>query len=297
MRLFISISYNGRAFSGWQKQKNGPSIQEHLEDAFSVYLREKIKIIGAGRTDSGVHAINYIAHLDSNNQAFLTELHTTVYKINAILPPSIVLNHIYRVNDNAHARFDAQNRTYQYFVHSTKDPFSANFSYFYPYNLEVAAMNQAAQLLLGQQDFTSMAKLHSPTKTNICTVNQAIWQPGSPLSAPLSQFCTSHNPPYASLSPPCTPLSPPCTSFNQSVVFTITANRFLRNMVRAVVGTLLEVGRGKQEPEWILSVLQKKERSAAGSSVPPHALFLTNIEYPSKITDPTAANNQTGDKG
>lgn len=252
MRFFISISYNGWAFSGWQRQKNGPSIQEHLEHAFSVYLREKIEITGAGRTDSGVNAINYIAHLDSNNMALLTEQHITVYKINAILPPSIVLNQIYRVNESSHARFDALSRTYKYYVHSGKDPFSANFSYFFPYHLNMAAMNQAAELLLGQQDFTSMAKLHSQTKTNICTVTEAIWQPGSPV---------------------CNPLSP-------SVLFTITANRFLRNMVRAIVGTLLEVGTGKQEPQWVLSVLEKKERSAAGNSVPPHALFLTSIQYP-----------------
>lgn len=255
MRFFISISYNGQALSGWQKQKNGPSVQEHLEHAFSVYLQEKIEITGAGRTDAGVHAINYIAHLDSTNLTLTTEQLITVYKINAILPSSIVLNSIYPVKENAHARFDAQNRTYQYFVHHGKDPFSANFSYLFPYELDVAAMNKAAQLILGQKDFTSMAKLHSQTKTNICTIKDAIWQPGGPFYTPLSS----------------------------SFVFTITANRFLRNMVRAIVGTLLEIGRGKQQPEWILSVLDQRERAAAGSSVPAHALFLTDIQYPADI--------------
>ncbi len=263
MRFFISISYNGQALSGWQKQKNGPSIQEQLENAFLVYLRQKIEITGAGRTDSGVHAINYIAHLDSDNPALTTELHTTIYKINAILPHSIVLNHIYRVKENSHARFDAQSRTYKYYVHSGKDPFSANFSYFHPYELDIVSMNKAAQLIIGQLDFTSMAKLHSQTKTNICTVTEAFWQPGSPLCIPLSTSLVS-----------------------SSLVFTITANRFLRNMVRAIVGTLLEIGRGKQEPDWILSVLDKRERGAAGSSVPSQALFLTDIQYPSDIIYP-----------
>jgi len=262
MRFFISISYNGQAFCGWQKQKNGPSIQEHLEHAFSVYLREKIEITGAGRTDTGVHAINYIAHFNSDNTALIAEEHFTVYKINAILPPSIVLNKIFLVNIQSHARFDAQSRTYKYYVHFGKDPFSANYSYFFPYKLDLVALNKAAQLILGEKDFTSMAKVHSQTKTNICTVTEAIWKSGSPLH---------------------TPLSP-------SLVFTITANRFLRNMVRAIVGTLLEIGRGKQEPEWILSVLEKKDRSAAGNSVPSHALFLTNIQYPSNILDLTTNN-------
>jgi len=262
MRFFISISYNGRAFCGWQRQKNGPSIQEHLEHAFSVYLREKIEITGAGRTDTGVHAINYIAHFNSDNTALIAEEHITVYKINAILPSSIVLNKIFLVNNQSHARFDAQSRTYKYYVHLNKDPFSANYSYFFPYELNLVAMNKAAQLILGEKDFTSMAKVHSQTKTNICNVSKAIWQPGSPL--------------HTSLSP--------------SFVFTITANRFLRNMVRAIVGTLLEIGRDRQEPEWILSVLDKKNRSAAGNSVPSHALFLTDIQYPSDIFYPNNTN-------
>lgn len=263
MRFFISISYNGKEFCGWQRQTNAPSVQQQLEHAFSVYLRETIEITGAGRTDTGVHAINYIAHFNSLNTHLIIEEHNlTVYKINAILPPSIVLNKIFPVNEQAHARFHAKSRTYQYYVHSGKDPFSANFSYFYPYELNLTAMNRAAQLIVGQKDFTSMAKLHSQTKTNICTVTDAVWEHGSPLPTHLSN----------------------------SLVFTITANRFLRNMVRAVVGTLLEVGRGRKEPEWVIDVLEKKERSAAGNSVPPHALFLTDIQYPSNITELTITN-------
>lgn len=256
MRFFISLSYNGAAFCGWQRQNNGPSVQEHLESAFSVYLREKIEITGAGRTDTGVHAVNYIAHFDSGNTSLAKEQQLLLYKINAILPTGIVVTDICAVSPDAHARFDALSRTYNYYVHTVKDPFLTDFSYFFPYDLDIESMNRAAALLIGEMDFTSMAKLHSDVKTNICTVTEALWTPGSPMN---------------NITP---------AGLANSYCFTITANRFLRNMVRAIVGSLLEVGRGRRQPEWITQLLAQKDRSAAGNSVPAHPLYLTKIEYP-----------------
>ncbi len=264
MRFFILLSYNGSSFNGWQKQKNGPSVQEHLEFAFGAYLREKIEITGAGRTDTGVHAVNYVAHLDSCNDNISKDRHLLLYKINAILPAGIVIHDICQVGDSCHSRFDAVSRTYKYYIHTSKSPFLNDISCFYPYKLDIGKMNEAAKLLIGEKDFTSMAKLHSHVKTNICNVTFANWEELSPLAAidiPLFQNCGN----------------------SQVICFTITANRFLRNMVRAVTGSLLEIGRGIHEPEWIIDVLNEKNRGAAGNSVPAHALFLTTIEYPYEI--------------
>lgn len=265
MRYFISLSYNGRAFNGWQVQLGHPSVQSELERAFSVYLGEKIDITGAGRTDSGVHAINYIAHLDIERPLNPEELIKLVYKINAILPSDIVLYKICQVPESYHARFDAIGRTYNYYVHTRKDPFLGEYSFFFPYEVDVEKMNLAAGYLIGEKDFTSMSKLHTDVKTNICTVSEAIWAPGAPLN-------------FTSLSKEDNKGGEITT-----LCFTITANRFLRNMVRAVVGSLLEVGRGRKEPIWIEEVLEKKNRCEAGSSVPAHPLFLTGIEYPYKL--------------
>jgi tRNA pseudouridine38-40 synthase len=182
-----------------------------------------------------------------------------LYKINAILPASIVVTDICAVSPDAHARFDALSRTYNYYVHTIKEPFLTDFSYFFPYQLDIESMNRAAALLIGEMDFTSMAKLHSDVKTNICNVTEALWTPGSPLNT----------------------LTP--AGLTNSYCFTISANRFLRNMVRAIVGSLLEIGRGRRQPEWITQLLSQKDRSAAGNSVPAHALYLTKIEYPYKI--------------
>ncbi|OFX81701.1 MAG: hypothetical protein A2X20_01445 [Bacteroidetes bacterium GWE2_40_15] len=267
MRFFLLLSYNGSAFNGWQRQINGPSVQEHLEFAFSAYLREKIEITGAGRTDTGVHAINYVAHLDSCNDSLTKEQQLLLYKINAILPSGIVVNDICQVSDSCHARFDAVSRTYKYFVHTKKEPFLNEYSCFFPYELDIDAMNRAAAMLLGERDFTSMAKLHTDVKHHICTVTRAEWQPLSPLNITGPD---RHN-------------SPDNFEHPYTFCFTISANRFLRNMVRAIVGSLLEIGRGRERPEWILEVLDKKDRGAAGSSVSSHALFLSSIEYPYKI--------------
>ena len=268
MRFFIRLSYNGSAYSGWQRQNNAPSVQAELERAFSIYLRNKTEITGAGRTDAGVHAINYVAHLDYCNTDMLKERQKLLYKINAILPSDITIHDICSVDENSHARFDAVSRTYKYFIHTKKDPFLIHFSYYYPYSLDVEAMNRAIYHLVGERDFTSMAKLHSDTNNNICNVTLAEWSRKAPVSIITDEHSDTHD-------------------FLQDGVytycFTITANRFLRNMVRAIVGTLLEVGRGTYEPEHIIEILNEKNRSAAGNSVPPHSLFLTKIEYPFEL--------------
>ena len=291
MRYFISLSYNGRSFNGWQVQPRQPSVQSELERAFSVYLGTPLSLTGAGRTDSGVHAVNYVAHVDIDEGLIKPgDLPTTIYKINAILPSDIVIHDICQVQDDAHARFDAISRSYNYFVHTAKDPFLGQYSYFYPYELDIDKMNEAALFLLGEQDFTSMAKLHTDVKTNICTVTRALWHPAAPLTfSPLAEISSirllNQN---GELSTNANLKSTgsddrhnyfiPATA--KTLCFTITANRFLRNMVRAVVGSLLEVGRGRKEPIWIKELLEEKNRSSAGNSVPAHPLFLTNIEYP-----------------
>ena len=289
MRLFIQLSYNGSAYSGWQRQNNAPSVQAELERAFSIYLRNETEITGAGRTDAGVHAINYVAHLDCCNTELLKERQQLLYKINAILPTDITVHDICPVDENNHARFDAVSRTYKYFVHTKKDPFLTQFSYFYPYNLNIEAMNSAIRYLIGKRDFTSMAKLHSETNNNICDVISAGWSNEAPVSVaidrqstvpttviPLSEGCI-HNKPHLY------DHAQTQDSSAYSYCFTITANRFLRNMVRAIVGTLLEVGRGVYEPEYVAEIMKKRDRGAAGNSVPPHPLFLVNIEYPFEL--------------
>lgn len=267
MRFFILLSYRGSGFNGWQKQIGLLSVQEHLENAFSVYLRIKSEITGAGRTDTGVHAINYVAHLDCHDIVACNTLagnpSLSIYKINAILPSGITVHKIVQVDESRHARFDAVKRTYKYFVNTTKDPLVSDFSFFFPYNLDIEKMNYAASLLCGERDFTSMAKLHSNTVTNICNVYSAEFKVGSPIDRELTDLSKR--------------------DIHTHLYFEISANRFLRNMVRAVTGSLLEVGRGIREPDWIQELLQKKNRAFAGNSVPAHALFLTGIDYPYNV--------------
>lgn len=245
MRYFIRLSYNGAAFCGWQIQENANSVQEELQKALSTLLKEPISVTGAGRTDSGVNAVNYIAHFDS--QVFAQDTRQVLYKLNAILPKEICIHDIFPVHSDAHARFDAVSRTYKYYIHTEKDPFNSNFSYYLPPDrLDFEKMNLAATYFLGEKDFSSLEKVNGGNKTSICNVTEAFWTP----------IDSTH------------------------YVFTVTANRFLRNMVRAMVGSLLEVGFGKRPPEWIATMLAEKNRCAAGHSVPGNALFLYKIEYP-----------------
>jgi tRNA pseudouridine38-40 synthase len=245
MRYFICLSYNGSAFCGWQIQENANSVQEELQKTLSMLLKEPVSVTGAGRTDSGVHAINYIAHFDC--QAVIQDTAHLAYKMNAILPKEIAVHSIYQVHNTAHARFDATSRTYKYYIHTNKDPFENGFSYFVrPDSMDIEKMNLAARYFLGEHDFSSLEKVNGGNKTSICTVTHAQWEQIS----------------------------------EHKFVFTVTANRFLRNMVRAMVGSLLEVGSGKRSPEWIEQMLAQKNRCAAGQSVPGKALFLVEVKYP-----------------
>ena len=244
MRLFVQLSYDGSPFCGWQFQPNVPSVQEEVERALSIVFGEPVTVVGAGRTDTGVNARHYIAHFDVSAWP-QEETARLLRKLNAILPPAIVAESFYRVADNAHARFDAISRTYRYYIHTTKDPFIRHSCRCW-YDFDVEAMNRGAQVLLGRHDFSSFEKTGGANKTDICTVTEARWE----------AIDATH------------------------LVFTITADRFLRNMVRATVGTLLEVGRGRYAPEWVAEVLAAQNRSEAGQSVIGEALFLEEIRYP-----------------
>ncbi|MCQ2137575.1 MAG: tRNA pseudouridine(38-40) synthase TruA [Bacteroidales bacterium] len=244
MRFFIQLSYNGSAFSGWQIQDNANSVQAELERALSIRCGETVKVTGAGRTDSGVNARNYIAHFDTE-YVIEKEPEAFLYKINAILPPEIVVTNICRTADDAHARFDASARTYNYYLHTAKDPFAVR-SLYCPYPLDVEKMNEAAAHIIGRRDFSCFEKVGADNKTSICDVKLCRWEMVD----------------------------------GQHLVFTVTADRFLRNMVRAIVGTLLDIGRGKRPVEWIDEVLASGDRCAAGQSVKGEPLFLSDIRYP-----------------
>lgn len=243
MRYKITLSYSGRDFKGWQIQPDAPTVQETLQKALSTILGEEISVVGAGRTDTGVNARNYVAHFDCT-KAF--EPLAQSYKLNAILPHSISIHSIEAVDESFHARFGARRREYTYYIHRTKDPFARDYSWQCSYpEMDFAEMNRAAAMLLGTHDFSCFEKTGADNKTSICTVFEAYW--------------TMEDENHWS--------------------FHIAADRFLRNMVRAIVGTLVEVGRGKRSADSIPGLLATHERSAAGESVPGHALFLSGIEY------------------
>jgi len=246
-RYFIYLAYEGTNYHGWQVQPNGVSVQECLQKALSTLLRLEIEVVGAGRTDAGVHARLMVAHFDfENNIADLTLL---ADKLNRILPPDISVYRVCEVNPEAHARFDAISRTYKYYITSVKSPFNRHLKCRIHGLLDYELMNRAAQVLFDYTDFTSFSKLHTDVKTNNCRIMHAEW----------------------------------VREDETTWVFTIKADRFLRNMVRAIVGTLVEVGRGKLSIEEFRKVIEQKDRCKAGASVPGHALFLVDIEYPAEI--------------
>lgn len=255
MRYFIRLSYNGSAFCGWQIQPNAETVQETLQRALSTLLGETITVTGAGRTDSEVNAINYIAHFDAESSFEPERLN---FKINAMLPLWVRVHEIKPVKADFHARFGAIEREYTYFLHRHKDPFMDNFSYYCKFPLDVDAMNEAAKYLLGTHDFSCFEKKGSDNKTSICTVHEAVWQTWRPSHAELMGY--------------------PCAE-GDYLYFRISADRFLRNMVRAVTGSLLEVGRGKKDVEWFKGLIASGTRSDAGESVPGKALFLNKVEY------------------
>jgi len=243
MRYFMVLDYNGTNFCGWQRQPNADTIQERIERALSVLLKNDTEITGAGRTDTGVHARNYVAHFDSDVDNLNTDT-DFLYRLNCILPFDINVQRIAKVHSEAHARFDATRRTYRYYTTSRKDVFGYQFAERVR-NLNIDTMNAAATKLLDYTDFTSFSKLNTDVKTNNCTIFDAHWE-----------------------------------SANGGMIFTITANRFLRNMVRAIVGTLFEVGYGKISIADFCHIIEAKDRGLAGTSAPAKALFLEEIEYP-----------------
>lgn len=259
MRYKLTLSYDGSAFCGWQVQPDAPSVQGALESALSTLLKARTAVTGAGRTDTGVNARGYVAHFDAGTEVDCAQLR---YKLNAILPDAVSIQSIEPVSDDFHARFGAVRREYSYYLHRCKDPFVEKFSYRYEYpSLDVEAMNRAARALIGTHDFSCFEKSGGDNKTSICTVFEAFWKEYSPVQASFDEP-------------------------GRYLCFHIAADRFLRNMVRATVGTLLEVGRGKRtEEEFASLILEPSEeklptrRSLAGESVPGHALFLTKVEY------------------
>lgn len=246
MRYFIELAYDGTDYHGWQIQPNGNSVQATLAKALSLVLRKETEVVGAGRTDAGVSAAKMVAHFDIDEAIDLPLL---TEKLSKLLPPDIAVRRIDSVRKDAHARFDALSRTYRYHVVTRKDPFLRRYAWRVPFALDFGAMNEAAQALFDYTDFTSFSKVHTDVKNHRCRIMKAGWE----------------------------------QTGDYEWVFTIQADRFLRNMVRAVVGTLVEVGRGRLSAREFRQVIEKKDRCAAGASVPAHALFLTDIDYPTDI--------------
>jgi len=256
MRYKIILSYDGSSFSGWQMQDGVKTVQECLQNALSTLLRENISVTGAGRTDSKVNAINYVAHFEASVPDLVAR--DFGYKINAILPHGIKVHSISEAAPEFHARFDAKQREYKYFIHRKKDPFMGNYSCLYTFPIDVDKMNKAAEYLLGTHDFSCFEKVGSDNKTSICTVTMAEWKTYTPSHVKEMGYPSEEG---------------------DYLVFTIRADRFLRNMVRAVVGSLLDIGRGRREMDWMAGLVNGGSRSEAGESVPGHALFLTKVEY------------------
>jgi tRNA pseudouridine38-40 synthase len=246
-RYFIKLSFLGTNYHGWQKQENANSVQCVLADALSVVLKEKIEVTGAGRTDAGVHAKEFFAHFDTRclDEKQRMDL---VFHLNGYLPYDIAIREIIPVRSGAHSRFSAVSRTYQYILAQKKDPFYDGLAFYYSFPLDIEKMNEGAAILKLNNDFTSFAKVNSDSRTNICMITDIFWKINGDL-----------------------------------LVFTITANRFLRNMVRAIVGTLIDLGRNRIQLSDLEEIILSKNRSAAGYSVPACGLYLTSVVYPEDI--------------
>lgn len=242
MRYAIFFSYDGTAYHGWQFQPNAVTVQQRMEEALNTILRRKTGVTGAGRTDTGVHARQMACHFDFEETIDVVRL---AQRLNSILPPDIAVSRVEEVAPDWHARFSATSRTYRYYITTTKDPFNRSYALRLYFPLDVEKMNEAAALLLEHKDFGCFCKAHSDNKTNICNVTHARWT-----TLPDGTLC-----------------------------FTVTANRFLRNMVRAIVGTLIEVGKGRMTIDDFRAVLHSGTRTRAGESVPAHALFLEEVKY------------------
>ncbi|MFY0481949.1 tRNA pseudouridine(38-40) synthase TruA [Flavobacterium sp. PLA-1-15] len=241
MRYFIKFSYKGTNYHGWQYQPNAVSVQETLTKALCVVLNSELEIMGAGRTDTGVHAREMFAHFDFEKEI---EAQTLIHKLNSFLPKDIAVSDIIPVHEDAHARFDATKRTYEYHINTAKNVFLEELSWYYHQRLDVNLMNEAAKILLNHIDFQCFSKVHTDVNTFNCKITEAYWK-----------------------------------EVNNQLIFTISADRFLRNMVRAIVGTLVYVGLGKITLEDFNTIIESKDRGKAGFSVPAHGLYLTEVKY------------------
>jgi tRNA pseudouridine38-40 synthase len=241
LRYFIKLAYNGTQYHGWQIQPNAASVQETMNKAFSVILNSEISLMGAGRTDTGVHAKEMYAHFDFENPIDTTNI---IHKLNSYLPKDIVIYSVFPVADDAHTRFDAVKRTYEYHINTFKDAFLQEQSWYFHQKLDLDLMNEAAGLLLKHTDFQCFSKVNTDVNTFDCTIFEAHWQ-----------------------------------QENDKLIFTISANRFLRNMVRSIVGTLINIGLHKITLADFETIIESKNREKAGFSVPAHGLYLTKIEY------------------
>ncbi|MCD8186787.1 MAG: tRNA pseudouridine(38-40) synthase TruA [Rikenellaceae bacterium] len=246
MRFFLTLSYKGTAYHGWQIQENAPSVQGALQQALSILLKEPVDVVGAGRTDTGVHAAFYVAHFQCSGNKPLQE--DFVYHLNAVLPKDIAVYSVRAVSNQAHARFSATLRQYKYYLLTEKDPFRIDTAYRYPLPLDLEKMNEAAAVLTEYEDFESFCKLHADNKTTLCHLQESFWIREENL-----------------------------------LIYTVSADRFLRNMVRAIVGTLIDVGRGKTDIDQFRQIIESKNRGAAGTSAPAHGLFLTDVRYPETL--------------
>lgn len=247
-RYFISLSYDGAAYCGWQRQPDAPTVQQALEKGLSTLLREDIEVVGAGRTDTGVNASYYVAHFDNEGVKDCAQL---VYKLNLILPQDIAVMAVREVQPQAHARFDTVEREYTYYISQRKNPFRRYSAWQYYVPLDMERMNEAAATLLDYDDFTSFAKLNSNNKTNICHVIKAEWRRAE--------------------------------WDNDLLIFTIRADRFLRNMIRAIVGTLVDVGRGRYTVEEFRDILHSRELSRSSAGAPAVGLFLSDVKYSDEV--------------
>lgn len=245
MRYFIEIAYNGKNYHGWQVQPDAISVQEVLDRTLSTLLRKEIKIAGAGRTDAGVHAKQMFAHFDFDAIENFTRF---LFRMNSFLPKDISVQEIFEVKEDAHTRFDATRREYEYVISLQKNPFSEGIAYLIHQKPDISLMNEAAKSLLNYKDFQCFSRSNTDVKTYNCSINEAYWK-----------------------------------EENNQLIFTISADRFLRNMVRAIVGTLLNVGFGKTSLQDFHEIIKSKDRTKAGASAPAHGLFLTKIEYPKSI--------------
>jgi tRNA pseudouridine38-40 synthase len=285
-RYFVTLSYDGKRFHGWQIQPNGISVQEELQRGLSLLLRQEVTVTGAGRTDAGVHARMMVAHFDCAT-SLLPEIwkkdgalegRQLAYKLNRLLPQDIAVERIVQVASDMHARFSALARTYHYYIHTFKSPFLSRYSCEMHFSLDFQLMNEAAAILLEYKDFASFCKVHTDVKTTLCNVVEARWMPVPSAALPMSSVSC----PISSASDSMSSVSCPMSEVSQAPtdwVFVIKANRFLRNMVRAIVGTLVEVGRHRMTLEQFRVVLESKQRTRAGESMPANALFLQQIEY------------------